>query len=55
VEFRRNVEAVEENSGVGFGGVAAFFAYDAFEFAQTHTVVVGELIVRLGVEGVALL
>ena len=36
--------------GVGFGGVAAFFADDAFEFAQAHAVFVGELVVGLGVE-----
>ena len=37
-----------------FGGIAAFFADDSFEFAQAHAVFVGELVVRLGVERVAL-
>ena len=41
--------------GVGFGGVAAFFADDSFQFAQAHAVGVGEFVVRLGVERVALL
>src|SRR4029077_173456 len=48
-------ETVEENAGVGFRGVAALFADDAFEFAEAHAVSVGELLVRLGVERVALL
>ena len=40
---------------VGFRRVAAFFADDSFELAQAHAVLVGELLVRLGVERVALL
>ena len=43
-----------KRSGVGFGGVAAFFADDALEFAETHAVGVGQFFVRLGVERVAL-
>src|SRR6266404_1727009 len=46
-------EAVEQNTGVRFGGVAAFFADDAFEFAEAHAVGVGEFVVGLGVEGIA--
>ena len=36
------------------GGVAALFADDAFEFAEAHAVFVGQLVVGLGVEDVAL-
>ena len=43
VQFLGNVEAVEEHGGVGFGGVAVFVADDAFEFAETHAVGVGQL------------
>ncbi len=49
-----DVEAVEQNGGVGFGGVAAFVADDAFEFAEAHAVGVGEVVGVLGVENVAL-
>ena len=38
-----DVEAVEEDGGVGFGGVAVFVADDAFEFAEAHAVFVGHL------------
>src|SRR5260370_158870 len=55
VERAFDAEAVEQNAGVGFGSVAAFFADDAFEFAEAHAVGVGEVVVGLGVEGVALL
>jgi hypothetical protein len=36
-----DVEAVEEYGGVGFGGVAVLVADDAFQFAESHTVLVG--------------
>ena len=49
-----DAQAVEQHGGVGLGGVAALFADDAFEFAEAHAVVVGQLVVRLGVEVVAL-
>ena len=48
----RNVEAVEEDGGVGFGGVAVFVADDAFELAQAHAVGVGQF--GLLVDAVAL-
>ena len=47
-----DVETVEENGGVGFGGVAVFVADDAFEFAEAHAVGVGQL--GLLVDAVAL-
>ena len=50
-----DAQAVEQHRGVGFGGVAAFFADDAFEFAEAHAVFVGQFFVRLGVKRVALL
>jgi hypothetical protein len=37
-----NVEAVEQDGGVGFGGVAVLVADDAFELAQAHAVGVGQ-------------
>jgi hypothetical protein len=43
VERVLDVETLEENGGVGFGGVAVLFADDAFEFGEAHAVVVGEL------------
>src|SRR5208282_3577271 len=33
-----NIEALQQNGSVGFSGVAVFFADDAFEFAEFHTV-----------------
>ncbi len=55
VQIALDAEAVEQRARVGFGGVAAFFADDAFEFAEAHAVGVSELFVRLFVERVALL
>ena len=49
-----DAKAVEQRGGVGFGGVAAFFADNAFEFAEAHAVGVGQFFVGLGVERVAL-
>ena len=50
-----DVQTVEQNTRIGLGRVAAFFANNAFEFAEAHAVVVGQGIVRLGVECVAFL
>ena len=50
--FVGNVEALKQQGGVGLGGVAVFFADDAFQFAQPHAVFVGD--VGLGVDVVAL-
>ena len=52
VDVFADVEAVEEDGGVGFGGVAVFVADDAFELAEAHAVGVGEL--GLLVDAVAL-
>ena len=52
VEGFANVEAVEEDGGVGFGGVAVFVADDAFELAEAHAVFVRHL--GLFVDAVAL-
>ena len=48
-----HAQAVEQHGGVGLRGVAAFLADDAFELAQAHAILVGELVVRFGVERVA--
>ncbi len=53
--IRSTLEAIEQHRGVGFRGVAAFFADDSFEFAEAHAIRVRELFVGLGVERVALL
>src|SRR5450755_1255198 len=42
-----NIEALEQNRGVAFGGVAIFLADDAFEFAELHAVGVGHLRLRV--------
>src|ERR1017187_10355102 len=52
MDFFENIEAVEQDSGVGFGSVSVFVADDAFEFAKTHAVGIREL--RLFVNAVAL-
>ncbi len=52
VQLVGNVEALQQNGGVGFGGVAVFLADDAFQFAELHAVGVGHL--RLGIDSVAL-
>ena len=48
VQFVGNVEPLQQNRGVGFGGVAVLFADDAFQLAEPHAVFVGDL--RLGVD-----
>ena len=46
-----NIQAVEQDGGVALRRVAVFFADNAFEFAQPHAVLVGE--VGLGVQQLA--
>jgi len=55
VKIALDAEAVEQRARVGFGGVAALFTDNTFELAETHAVSVGEFLVRLFVECVALL
>ena len=43
-----NVQAVEQNGGVAFGGVAVVLGDDAFQFAEPHAVFIGH--VGLGVD-----
>ena len=50
-----DAEPVEQRAGVGFSGIAAFFADDSFKLAEAHAVGVGQLFVGLLVERVALL
>ncbi len=52
VQRFRNVEAIEEHSGVGFSGVTIFVADHAFKFAKPHAVGVSQL--GLLVDAVAL-
>ena len=47
-------QAIEQRRGVGFRRVAALVADHAFELAEAHAVLIGQLIVRFGVEYVAL-
>ena len=53
VQFVGNVETLQQNGGVALGGIAVFFADNAFEFAKFHAVGVGDL--GLLVDGVAFL
>jgi len=48
-----DVEALQQSGSVGFGGVAALIADDAFELADADAVFVGP-VVRVGVKFVAL-
>ena len=41
VELFADVEAVEQDGGVGLGGVTVLVADDAFEFAEAHAVGIG--------------
>ena len=50
-----HAQPVQQYRGVGFRRVAALFADDSFEFAQAHAVLIGQFVVRLGVQRVALL
>ena len=52
VELVGDVEALQEDGGVGLGFVAVFVADDAFEFAEAGAVFVGHL--GLGVDDLAL-
>ena len=51
--FVGNVETLQQDRSVALGGVAVFFADDAFKFAELHAVFVGH--VMLGVNRIALL
>ncbi len=42
-----NIEALQQNRGVRFGGVAVFLADDAFEFAEFHSVRVRQFRFRI--------
>ena len=53
VQFVGNIQPLQQQRGVGFGGVSVFLADDAFEFAQFHAVFIGDF--RLHVNLVALL
>ena len=55
VQIGFDAQTVEEHAGIRFGSVAAFFADNAFEFAEAHAVFIGEMVVMLGVERVAFL
>ena len=46
-------EAVQQNRGVAFGFVTAFFTHYAFEFSHPHAVLVSERVRILGVENLA--
>ena len=39
-----NVEALQQHRGVALGGVAVFFADNAFQFAEPHAIGVGHLV-----------
>src|SRR5471030_269786 len=38
-----NIEALQQNGRVGLGGIAIFFAHNAVEFAEFHSIFVGNL------------
>ena len=46
-----NVETLQQNRRIGFGGIAVFFADDAFQFAQLHAILIGHLV--LGIDQLA--
>jgi len=52
VKLFGNVQPIEQNCGIALGGVSILFGDDAFEFAQTHAVIVGQVV--LGEELLAL-
>ena len=47
------VKTLQQDCGIGFGGIAVFFADNAFQLTQPHPVFVGEL--GFLIDGVALL
>ncbi len=49
-----NSQSVEQHCGVRFRGVTALFANDAFELTKAHAIGVRQLLVRLGVQRIAL-
>ncbi len=52
VQLIGKVQSLQQQRGVGVGGVAVLFADDALQLAQPHAVVVGQL--RLGIDDLAL-
>ncbi len=49
-----HAQAVEQHRGIRLRRVAALFTNDAFELPKTHSIRVRQLVVRLGIEFVAL-
>jgi len=45
-----DVQAVQQDPGVGLGRVSALVADNSFQLAEAHAVLVGQLVVRLGVK-----
>src|SRR6202171_1237083 len=48
-------QSIQEHGSIRLRGVAALFPNNSFQFTQTHAVVVGKGLMRLGIERVALL
>jgi hypothetical protein len=44
VQFVGNVQALQQDRGIALGGVAIFFAYDAFQFAELHAICIGHVV-----------
>jgi len=54
VQLVFHAKAVEQHRGIRLRGIAALFTDNAFEFPEAHSVSIGQLFVRLGVQRVAL-
>src|SRR5579863_7782249 len=53
VQFIGNIETLQKDGCVSLGGIAIFFAYDAFQLAKLHSVFIRQI--RLGMDSIALL
>jgi len=53
VQFFGDIEALQQDCRIALGGVAIFFANNAFQFAELHAVFIGHVV--LGIDGVTLL
>ena len=55
VERFIDAQSIEQDGGIAVGCIAVLFSDNAFEFAETHAVLVGQFVMRFCVELFALL
>ena len=50
-----NIQSIQQDRGIDFGGIPAFVANDAFELAKPHAVLIGKSCMIFGIQDFAFL